>query len=651
MQLKPLLIAISVGLNPGWGANAAAAAAAAKRPNVVLVIADDFRADWMGHKGATFMQTPNLDSLAAEGISFDNAFACSGVCSPSRASILTGRYAHRASAPEIVWRNNSFLLTQTPFPRLLHDAGYATGYIGKFHLGQDEVPQPGFDYWAGFPFVGNHSNQPIWINGKLTPQTGFTDDRIAELAAQWIEAQGRSDKPFLLIVGLKSPHIPFQFPERMKSRLQDTVFAEPENYALRKTGLASNAIFAAKFPPAIPAYGNFQEWVRSYSRLAFTLDESVGTIVQALQKTSVLDDTFFVFTSDQGYSLGEFGLCEKHYAYEQVMRIPMIVRYPSWIPAGTRKQEMALTLDLAPTLLDVCGVAAPKDIDGRSWKPLFLSERPAWREDFFFDFWHYFGELALPTMQAVRTERFKLIEYQYSHLKELYDLKTDPHEKNNLYGEPGMATVRADMETRLDRLKQETGWQPRQIQMLDTLQVLGPVTKEADTALRATLAGEVRLDPVKAGGQTFAWRRVSADDKQSFDLGAFAPGEIFYVAVPLERLTDFDPYVTLEFFEAGDAHKPSKRNFPMAALYGADVIWMNRAYAQATGVPYHPLGDFNDRCNYPLPGKTNMALFRCLAPARLPRVQAEIIAPENAVRVGADLNASRDVSGTSSTTK
>jgi hypothetical protein len=329
----------------------------------------------------------------------------------------------------------------------------------------------------------------------------------------------------------------------------------------------------------------------------------------------------------------------------------MIVRYPPWIPAGTRKREMALTLDLAPTLLDVCGVAAPKNMDGRSWRPLFFSKRPAWREEFFFEFWHYFGEVALPAMQAVRTERFKLIEYQYSHLKELYDLKTDPHEKNNLYGKPGMATVQADMETRFDRLKQETGWQPRQIQMLERCQVLGPVPKEADAALRAKFAGRVQLEPVKVGDQTFVWRQVLTDPKRSFDLGTYAPGEIFYVAVPLERLTDYDPYVTLEFFEAGEAHKSAKRHFPMAALYHDDVIWMSRDYARATGVAYEPMEGFNNQCNYPLSGKMNLALFRCLAPARLTRIQAEIIAPENAVRVGANLAVARDVSGEVPTTK
>ncbi|MCX6896690.1 MAG: DUF4976 domain-containing protein [Verrucomicrobia bacterium] len=445
--------------------------------------------------------------------------------------------------------------------------------------------------------------------------------------------------------------MPFRYPERMKTALQDTVFAEPENYASRKPGLASNAIFAAKFAPAIPAYGNFQEWVRSYSRLALTIDESVGTIVQALRKTSALDDTCFVFTSDQGYSLGEFGLCEKHYAYDQVMRIPMIVRYPAWIPAGTRKPEMALTLDLAPTLLDVCGVASPKGMDGRSWKPLFFSQQPAWREEFFFDFWHYFGEVALPAMQAVRTERFKLVEYQYSHLKELYDLKTDPHEKNDLYGKPRLATVQADMEMRLARLKKETGWQPRQIRMLDTCQVLGPVPQEADAALRAKLAGAIHPEPVEVGGRTFAWREISAAAGQSFNLGAFVSGDIFYVAVPLERLTDFDPNVTLEFFEAGDAHKQSKRHFPMAALYHDDVVWMNRDYTRAIKVAYDPVGDFNDRCNYPLTGKMNLALFRCLAPTRLPRIQAEIIAPENAVRVVGRPNIQRDDFGATPKTK
>lgn len=596
-------------------------------PNVVVILADDHRYDWMGHKGKAFMKTPHLDELAAEGISFANAFACSGVCSPSRASILTGRYADRASAPEIIWCNNSFLHSQTPFPQLLHKAGYATAYIGKLHLGDDEKPKPGFDYWAGFPFVGDFSNQPVWINGEKTPGSGFTDDRLAKLAADWIAGQGKDGKPFFLMVGLKATHIPFQYPERMKAELGDTVFAEPETYHLRKPGLGDNHILAEKFKYGIPAYGNFQEWVRSYSRLALTIDGSVGTIVEALKKSGQFDNTLFIYTSDQGYSLGEFGLCEKHYAYEQVMRIPMVVRYPRWIPEGTKRDQMVLTVDLAPTILDACGVAAPEGMDGRSWKPLFASETTPWRDDFLFQFWHYFGEI-MPPMLAVRTDRYKLIEYELQPVKELYDLKNDPLEKENLYGKVEIAPVQADMEARLARLKKESGWLPREIRPLESFALLGPVPKEKEKELETLLSRQTSPEPVQIGKETFTWKPCELGAKGTFDAGNFKEGDIFYIAVPFVRNIDYDPYITLEFYRAGIGGKGARSHFPMAALFQDNVIWQNTPYRQLTG---QPEAIFNDQCNYPLPDKRGMALFRCVAPATPGPLQAEIVAPKGAV--------------------
>jgi len=224
-----------------------------KHPNIVLIISDDHRADWMGHKGHPHMVTPHIDRLAAEGISFPNAFATSGVCSPSRASILTGRYAHRASTPEIVWCNSSFLETQVTFAESLRAAGCRTGYIGKLHLGRDELPHRGFDEWAGFPSVGNFHNQPLWINGKKTAFTGFTDDHIARIASEKIREWSADTRPFCLIVGLKAPHIPFDDPERMKDRLTDAVFEKPATWAEPKPGLQGNCLPAEQFAHAIPA--------------------------------------------------------------------------------------------------------------------------------------------------------------------------------------------------------------------------------------------------------------------------------------------------------------------------------------------------------------------------------------------------------------
>ncbi len=277
----------------------------AKRLNVVIVISDDHRHDWMGHKNS-LLKTPNLDRLAEQGWSFPNAFVNAGVCSPSRASFLTGKYMHQASAPDIVWDNNSFLRTQTMFPQRLKKLGYKTGYIGKFHLGEEEESTPGFDLWASFEFVGGFFNQNIWVNGVEQEKSGFTDDNVAAMAASTIKEWSKDDEPFCLIVGLKSPHIPFTYPERMKEYYEDTAFPEPETFYLdysdSKPGLANNMLNAREWRAAIPAYGSFQEWVRSYTRLATTIDQSVGTVMNAVEDAGLNDNTIFIYTSDHGYS-------------------------------------------------------------------------------------------------------------------------------------------------------------------------------------------------------------------------------------------------------------------------------------------------------------------------------------------------------------
>jgi len=595
---------------------------AADRPNIVLIISDDHRADWMGHKGHPHMVTPNLDRLAAEGISFPNAFVTSGVCSPSRASILTGRYAHRASAPDIVWSNAPFLENQVTLAENLQAAGYRTGYIGKLHLGREEQPMRGFDFWASFPFVGNFHDQPLWINGKKTPFRGFTDDRIAELAAEKIREWSAETRPYFLIVGLKAPHIPFHYPERMKDRLADAVFDKPATWSEPKPGLLGNCLPATEFAPAIPSYGDFQNWVRSYSRLALTIDDSVGTIVKAVDETGVADRTMIIYTSDQGYSLGEFGLSEKHYAYEQVMRVPMIARYPALIEPGTDRPQMVLNLDIAPTILDVAGAKPLDGMDGESWTRLFRGENPEWRRDFFFAFTNEWVE-ALPPMHALRTETHKLVVHESKPVRELYDLVADPLERHDLYDDPSSASVRASLEKRLDSLKTDLQFAPREVRLLEQAWIIGPVAVEDEPALReALLAGKFPSNAGQAG--------------EPFDLDALniPPGATFYVAIPIERLTPFDPFVAFRFLPPGGFRRFGAQSPPFAAFTADGLIWRNRAYAATLGQPYEPMGDFNERCPYPLGGKSTVALFRGIAPASPRKFQIEMQAPAGQVRIG-----------------
>ncbi len=572
------------------------AAQSNQRPNVVIIISDDHRHDWMGHKNS-LLQTPNLDSLAEEGWSLPNVFVNAGVCSPSRASFLTGKYMHQASVPDIDWSNNSFLRTQTMFPKRLKEAGYKTGYIGKFHLGEEQKPKEGFDLWASFEFVGSFFDQNIWINGEEKEMKGFTDDNIAEFAAQTIEDWSKSDQPFCLIIGLKSPHIPFTYPDRMKSLYADTKFPEPEtfyfDYSDSKPGMAKNLINAREWQYAIPSYGSFQEWVRSYTRLATTIDESVGTVVGAMKKSGIYNESLFLYTSDHGYSLGEFNMCEKHYPYEQVMRIPMVAHFPDQ-PATGPPTDMLLLMDVGPTVLDYCHVPIPKEMEGKSWRPLMEPERKSdpFREAVFFDFWHNAREI-LPPMQAVRTEKYKLIDYEYQPYKELYDLEKDPLEKVNLIENDEYKAVRKKLEKHLQKWKKSTDWVARGKHEVEKIYVA-----ESPGTLNPSVS-----DVLDKKGK---WKPVHRKEG-SFSLAQFTPGQSYYLAIPLKNGSNYDPYMNLRILDQGD----KKPKLSYLGYHQGENIYSSLAWKHKNGIETVSFRSGFDRgYNPPLSPGNNVILIK-----------------------------------------
>ncbi len=582
-----------------------------RRPNVLFILGDDHRSDWMHHKGKDFLETPHLDRLAREGWSFPNAFGCAGVCSPARAALLTGKYPHQASAPSIVWQNNSFLREQTMFPQLLKPAGYRTAYVGKFHLGEEETPKPGFDLWASFPFIGEYFDQALWVNGQRRPQTGFTDDNLVDLAAATIREWAASEPPFCMIVGLKAPHIPFSSPPRMAKRYENVIFPVPPTFDLdvarSKPGLYKNVLKARTWHTAIPAYGDFQAWVRAYTRCAMTIDESVGRLLAALDASGAARDTLVIYTSDQGYSLGELGLCEKHYAYEQVMRVPMLVRFPQQPRPGAPPSDLVSHLDVAVTIMDLCVGQVPASMLGRSWRALAEAAHSPLRTEVFFDFWHPRDDF-LPAMQAVRTASHKLIAYEYQPLEELYDLETDPHEANNLIQDPAHADVRADLEARLAKWKRDTGWAPRIQAQIRSVYVAGPLSREEDAREGAALAA-VAFDALVAG-RAPRWRRLTSVDGL-FDLGdpqAAKRPEIVYVAIALERLGPEDPFITIQLV----GRRANARFGPLAfaGFTGGERIWMNEGYARAEGVTLAERPIANSGYNPPLAAGRNVVVLR-----------------------------------------
>jgi arylsulfatase A-like enzyme len=427
-----------------------------RRPNFVFVYTDDQRWDAMSvvqrEQGARarfpWLATPNMDRLAAEGVRFRNAFVVNSLCAPSRASFLTGQYGYLNG---IVNNHTPFPLDNVTHAQLLRQAGYATGYVGKFHMGSQRGQRPGFDYSASFIGQGRYFDCPFEINGQETPTTGWVDDVSTDHAVQFINAH--KDGPFLLVVGFKATHGPFEPPPR---HANDYVgeqarpvpnLAVPPPYA-RATGQNT---FALKKAGATPTNLN-------YFRCITAADENLGRILRTLDELKLADDTVVVFASDNGYYLGEHRLGDKRSAYDESLRIPFLVRYPRLTPRRRTEDRMVLNIDLAPTFLDLAGVAVPKTMQGRSARPLLEGRSEGWRDAFFYTYFYENG-FRLPTVTAVRTGSAKLIRYPgHDDWTEVFDLAADPYETRNLANNPARAELRQLLEAEYERQKAAIGF-------------------------------------------------------------------------------------------------------------------------------------------------------------------------------------------------
>jgi|GEM_PF-205136 len=415
---------------------AATGDAADRKPNFLFVYTDDQRWDAMGivqreqGQSARFpwLTTPNMDRLAAEGVRFRNAFVTLSLCSPSRATFLTGRYNHLNG---IINNHTPFPADSVTFATQLRAAGYRTAYIGKWHMGNQRGQRPGFDYSASFIGQGRYFDHPFEINGVSKPTTGWVDDVSTEFAIDWMK-QNR-DRPFLMVVGFKSPHTPrggTNLPVRLRSLYAGETSRPAPNAAARPSyqnpenksrGLADNAMHL------------------DYMRHVTGADENLGRLLGALDELGIADDTVVVYTSDNGYFLGEHGMGDKRHIYEESLRIPMIARYPRRFGKGTVVDEMVLNIDLAPTFLDLAGVPVPKEMQGVSWKPLAAGEHPPnWRQSFLAEYFREEG--SVPTLVGVRTTNAKLITYPgHPEWTEVFDLAGDPYETTNLVAQSEMA--------------------------------------------------------------------------------------------------------------------------------------------------------------------------------------------------------------------
>ena len=443
---------------------------AKRRPNIVVVLVDDLRWDDIGCAGHPFVRTPNIDRLANEGARFRNAFCTTPLCSPVRASLLTGLYTHRHGILDNTNRSADSHKLAT-FPQTLRKAGYETAYIGKWHMGNDDTARPGFDHWVSMKGQGTSFDPELNVNGRREKMAGHTTDVLNRQSVAFIRR--KREKPFCLYLAHKALHPELvQFDDGsisdpkaarfLPARRHRSLYADdaiPRRLNVTDTLAGKPALRQAikGLPPLSRATGTSDETVRDRLRMLAAVDDGVGMLVKALEEIGQVDDTVIVFMSDHGYWYGEHGLSvERRLAYEEALRIPWLIRYPRVIKSGRVIDEFALSIDLAPTMLELAGTAANQPLDGRSLVPLLKGKPPAdWREAFLIE---YNTDTVFPRVRnlgykAIRTRRWKFIRYnEQRDSDELYDLQNDPYEMTNLIGEPEHQATRGRLNNRLDEM-------------------------------------------------------------------------------------------------------------------------------------------------------------------------------------------------------
>jgi arylsulfatase A-like enzyme len=439
------------------------------RPNIVFILMDDLRFDELGCTGHPFVQTPHIDRLAKEGAIFRNAFATTPLCSPSRSCFLTGHYAHTTGITDNTDRGPQSHQLVT-WPRLLHDGGYTTAFIGKWHMGIDDSPRPGFNHWVSVKGQGRYLDPELNIDGKPTKEKGYVTDIFNARAVAFLKRPHAA--PFCLFLAHKCVHPDLE--QRADGSISDpnaATFLPAERhktfYAKDTPPRRPNAFVPPTDKPALmrkleglPPLGREtatdDETIRNRLRLLMAADEGVGQILATLQETGQLNRTLIVFTSDHGYFYGEHGLSvERRLAYEEAIRIPLLIRYPPLIKPRTTFDQFVLSIDLAPTLLAAAGAPVPKDLHGRSFLPLLRGEPYQPRTSFLIE---HFSDNVFPRVrnlgyQAIRTDRWKYIHYrELEGADELYDLKADPYELSNLVHNPLHRDTLAELQAELGRL-------------------------------------------------------------------------------------------------------------------------------------------------------------------------------------------------------
>ena len=415
--------------------------------NIVLILSDDHRHDFMGFMegGPAFLETPNLDRMAAQGAHFRNAFVTTSLCSPSRASILTGQYMHHH---RVVDNQRPVAEGTRFFPEYLQEAGYTTGFVGKWHMGHDhDEPREGFNHWVSFKGQGTYFDPELNLNGSRKSFKGYTTDILADQALEWLKTRSDED-PFLLYLSFKAVHYPFQPAPRHHGRYEDKAIDYPMTMANTESNYQtqSNWIRERRYgihgidhmetgPLDKDPVPSFDDLYHRYCETVHGLDENIGRVLDYLDSSKLMENTIVVYLGDNGFALGEHGFYDKRDAFEESIRIPMLAMAPGLIKPGSKIDAMMLNMDLAPTLLEAANINIQKSmqLDGQSALPWLRGETIPWRDHILYEYHWEWNFPATPTTLAIRGDRYKYIYYHGVWDRNgFYDLETDPNERVNL---------------------------------------------------------------------------------------------------------------------------------------------------------------------------------------------------------------------------
>lgn len=433
--------------------------------NVVFILSDDHRFDFMGfHEDApSYIETPNLDRMAAEGAHIQNAFVTTSLCSPSRASILTGQYTHNHKVVD----NTSPIPEGTRFfNEDVQNNGYETAYIGKWHMGEvDDNPMPGWDRWVSFRGQGVYSNPMLNVDGERDQYQGYTSDILTDFAINWLEERNEErDEPFFLYLSHKAVHAEFEPAERHEGYYEDIEIEYPQtmdnterNYRTKPDWVKEQRYSWHGVDYAYHGEMNFDEFYRAYIETLLALDESVGRVLDYLDESGLAKNTLVIYMGDNGFLHGEHGLIDKRNAYEESIRVPMLAWSPGFVESGSKIEELVRNIDIAPTILDLFDTESSIEMDGLSFLPLLKGEASERDREFLYE---YYWEPAFPhtpTTFSLRGNRYKYIFYHgVWDRDELYDLQEDPQERYNLAEVPQYTELRNEMRARLfDRMEEE----------------------------------------------------------------------------------------------------------------------------------------------------------------------------------------------------